>query len=313
MWISERLIKIIGKRKITFGQVASDWLYYKRNSIKLSTYSKYSYTINKYLLPKFKKKTLSKLKNYNFNEYVSELKEELSPKTIRDIICILKAILYYAEEEHEAIFKKKKMVAPKIRAKNITILSRKEKRKLEKECLKENSLTALGIILALNTGLRVGEICALKWRNIDLEKRTLHVKYTLQRIYDVEQKKTKIILDTPKTDTSARSIPISNKLYDLLQPIKSKYDESAFFLTGSPDIYIEPRRLQYIFKDTLSKNKMRKYKFHILRHTFATDCIEVGMDVKSLSEILGHSSVDITLNRYVHSSYKTKKKFLERL
>lgn len=165
----------------------------------------------------------------------------------------------------------------------------------------------------MNTGMRIGEICTLKWKNVDLEKRILYVKATLQRIYDRENRTTKVIIDTPKTQSSVRNIPISNKLYEILEPVKSKYQDEDFFLTGSENTFIEPRRLQYIFKELLKNSRVKMYKFHILRHTFATECIEVGMDVKSLSEILGHSSVDITLNRYVHSSYKTKKKYLERL
>lgn len=283
--------------------------------MKLSTYSKYCYTVNKYILPKFNKKSLSKMKYYDFNEFVIELKEKqnLSAKTIKDILCVLKAITFYAEEEYEIIFKKKKIIPPKIKANPLVILSRREQGKIERRCLIENTLPSLGIILALNTGMRVGEICGLKWKDIDLEKRTLYVRHTLQRIYDIEKKSTKILLDTPKTQTSVRNIPISNKMYELLSPIKRNYSKDSFFLTGNVYTYIEPRRMQYIFKEILQKSNVRKYKFHILRHTFATHCIEVGMDPKSLSEILGHASVDITLNRYVHSSYKTKKKFLERL
>ena len=218
----------------------------------------------------------------------------------------------YAEEEYECIFKKKRMIAPKLDAENLVILSRKERRRLERTCYSDNTLTSKAVIVALNTGMRIGEICALQWKNIDIEKREIHVKFTLQRIYDRKNKKTRIILDSPKTNTSVRDIPMTNKLYEIFEPLKKEFDPNSFFLTGTKD-YIEPRRLQNIFRDLLFKSKVRKYKFHILRHTFASECIEVGMDPKSLSEILGHSTVDITLNRYVHSSYKTKKKFLERL
>lgn len=313
MWLNENLKKMVRNRKIKFDEIAKQWLEYKKNSIKESTYSKYDYTINKYLLPKFKNKSLAKLKDYDFNKLVGELKEGLSPKTIRDILCILKSILSFAEQEYECHFKKKRIVVQKLNASNLVILSKREQSRLENRCLKINTLTSLGIIIAMNTGIRIGEICGLKWKNIDLEKRILYVKCTLQRIYDRENRTTKVILDTPKTQTSVREIPISNKLYEILQPLKKNYNEEDFFLTGSEEIFIEPRRFQYIFKDILRRARMRSYKFHILRHTFATECIEVGMDVKSLSEVLGHSSVDITLNRYVHSSYKTKRKYLEKL
>ena len=123
----------------------------------------------------------------------------------------------------------------------------------------------------------------------------------------------KIIINSPKTTSSIRKVPINNKLYEVLKPLKKEYKNEDFFLTGSSEKYIEPRNYQYMFKFILSESKVKPYKFHILRHTFATYCIEVGMDAKSLSEILGHSNVNITLSRYVHSSDKIKKKFLEKL
>ena len=226
----------------------------------------------------------------------------------------MKSILYYAQDEYDLKVKTNKMVGPKLDSEPLVILSKWEKEKLEKKCLKENTLKCLGIIIALNTGLRIGELCALKWKNIDLEKREISVKKTLQRIYNDEKKKTMIIIDSPKSKKSVRNIPISNKLYEILVPLKKKYKDDCFFLTGSSEKYIEPRNYENTFKDLLRKSKIkRKYKFHITRHTFATNCIEVGMDIKSLSEILGHASVEITLNKYVHSSYKTKKKYLEKL
>lgn len=139
------------------------------------------------------------------------------------------------------------------------------------------------------------------------------MKSTLQRSYEKNGEKTKIIIDSPKTKKSVRSIPISNKLYLILRDLKSKYNEEDFLLTGNNIKVIEPRNYRYDFQKTLKECKIKPYKFHVLRHTFATDCINVGMDIKSLSEILGHSNVNITLNRYVHSSYKLKKKYLEKL
>ena len=298
---------------LTFDAITTKWLEHKKILIKESTYSNYVYSINKYLLPTFKDMKLKKLQNYNFNEYIEMLMESLSSKTIRDIICVLKSILCFAEDEYNYNFKKHKIICPKIDKDNLVVLSKREKTRLENYCLKENTLRSIGIVICLNTGIRVGEICALKWKNIDLEKNELHIKHTLQRIYDKDQKKTKIIIDKPKTRNSVRNIPISNKLHEILKELRKEYKDDDFFLTGDTEKYIEPRTYQYIFKDILRKSKIKKYKFHILRHTFATECIEVGMDVKSLSEILGHANVEITLNKYVHSSYKIKKKYLEKL
>lgn len=297
----------------TFEQITNEWLEYKKSNIKKSTYSNYEYIVTKYLIPYLKNKKLKQLKKYDFNCLIDKLSLELSPKTVRDIMCVLRAILRYIEEEYLYNLKIKKIQSPKQNSKNIIIFTKKEKNKIEQYCLQNNNIKELGILICLNTGLRIGEICALKWKNIDLDKRIIYVKNTLERIYDGNLKKTVIIIDKPKTISSIREIPISNKLYNVLKPIKKHYDNEAFFLTGEKEKYTEPRSYQYIYKNILKKTKIKSHKFHCLRHSFASECIEVGMDVKALSEILGHSSVNITLNRYVHPSYNMKKKYLEKI
>lgn len=299
--------------KLKFNILVKEWLENKKISIKESTYFNYVYVINKYIIAKFENILIEDLKNYNFNDFVIELMSELSTKTVRDIICILKAILCYANEEYNCNIKISKITSPKLIPGNIDIFSNKEKGRLEKYCIRVNTLKSMGILICLNTGIRIGELCALKWKEIDLDKKILYVNNTLQRVYDKTQKKTKIIIDAPKTAKSIRQIPISNKLYERLKKIKNEYNANNFFLTGSSEKFIEPRNYQKYFKNTLRKCKIKSYKFHTLRHTFASNCIEVGMDVKSLSEILGHSSVEITLNKYVHSNYKLQKKYLEKL
>ena len=312
MWLVNIIKQKYRRRTTCFENIADEWLEYKRASIKESTYYKYTYTINKYLKQILKGVTLEELEDYNFNEVSRKLSESLSAKTIKEIINVLKSILKFVELKYNVKINSDLISSPKVLQEELRILSKREKTRLEQYCLKEKSLRCIGILVCLFTGMRIGEICALKWENIDLDKKVIYVKKTLQRIYDAENK-TKIIIDTPKTRNSVRSIPISNKLYEILKPLKQKHKKEDFFLTGSAEKFIEPRSYQYFFKDCLKKSRIKDYKFHILRHTFATNCIEVGMDIKSLSEILGHSSVDITLNRYVHSSYKIKKKFLEKL
>ena len=292
----DKVLKNIKLKKISFESVIYKWLEIKKNSIKQSTYSNYVYSVNKYIIPKLGTYSISKLQRYNFNQYVQEMNTTLSPKTVRDILCILKSILYFAEQEYECDFKTKKIVSPKLDLNTITILNKRERTRLEKYCLKENSLKSIGIVICLNAGLRIGEICALKWENIDLEKRELHIKSTLQRIYNTKNKHTKIIIDKPKTKTSTRTIPISNKLYNILVELKKDYKNEDFFLTGNYAKCIEPRGYQYAYKEILRKCKLKEYKFHILRHTFATNCIEVGMDIKSLSEVLGHADVNSVRN-----------------
>lgn len=302
-----------GFERVSFEDIATKWLAQKKIIIKQSTYAKYLQTINKHLLPQLKEMTISDLEKYNYNDLVSELMEDLSAKTVKDIVSILKSILVYANDEYNSNIKIKRIISPKLQNENVAVISNREKGKLESYCLKNNTLKSIGIIICLNTGMRIGEICSLKWKNIDLDKKLIYVKTTMQRIKDEKINKTKVIIDKPKTAKSIRAIPISNKLYEILLPLKNKYKDEYFFLTGNSEKFVEPRAYQYEFKRILKKCRIKPYKFHTLRHTMATNCIEVGMDIKSLSEILGHSSVKITLDKYIHSNFKTQKKFLEKL
>ena len=264
-------------------------------------------------MPELKELSLQDIENYNFNKLIKRWIEVLSAKTIRDIVVVLKSILRYAEDNYKRKYNVNKIIIPRLEIEKIKTLSKREKTRLENYCLKHDTLRNIGIVVCLYTGMRSGEICAIKWKNIDLEKKEIQVKTTLQRSYKKDGDGTKIIIDTPKTKESIRSIPITNKLYEILKPLKTKYSKEAYLLTGNEEKIIEPRNYNYQFKRTLRECKIKSYKFHILRHTFATDCINVVMDVKSLSEILGHSDVNITLSRYVHSSYKHKKKYMEKL
>ena len=306
-----REIIVSRKRKKNFRVVTEEWLKYKKNTVKKSTYYNYSYSVEKYLYPKFADQDITQIKDYN--DFIEKLTDTLAPKTVRDIITKLKEIINFYEEEHNTKLNIKKMSLPKMNKKEIQILSNKEKQKLEKYCIEQNSLKSLGILICLNTGLRIGEVCALRWENIDFESKKIHIEKTIERIYSKEENKTIVIIDTPKSITSVRTIPINSKLYNILKQIRGKSKKTDFVLTGSSEHYVEPRNYQYHFKEILKRNKVKKYKFHTLRHTFATNCIEAGMDIKSLSEILGHADVSITLNIYVHSSDKAKRKYLEKI
>lgn len=306
-----REIIVSRRKRKDFEVVTEEWLKYKKNTVKKSTYYNYSYSVAKYLYPSFAGKNITKIKNYN--NFIEELSDTLSPKTVRDIVTKLKEIINFYEEEHNTKLNIKKMSLPKMNKKEIQILSNKEKQKLEKYCIQQNDLKSLGILICLNTGLRVGEVCALRWENVDFETRRIHVEKTIERIYSKEENKTIVIIDTPKSITSVRTIPINSKLYNILKQIRGKSKKADFVLTGSSEHYVEPRNYQYHFKEILKRSKVKKYKFHTLRHTFATNCIEAGMDIKSLSEILGHADVSITLNIYVHSSDKAKRKYLEKI
>ena len=307
------LKNMVRTKSITFEEIAYEWLQLKKNKIKESTYYNYLYCIRKYLMNELSNLTLNQLKQYDFNKLVEEKQEQLSAKTVKDIICILKAILNYIDIQYDCNIRIKTITSPKEDREPLIILNDRERNRIERYCIKENTLESIGILICLYTGLRIGEICALRWKDIELDKKELHVRHTLQRVYNIHTGKTEVIIGNPKTLSSKRVIPISNKLHKILKAIKKRYNKEEFLLTGEIDRFIEPRCYRNIFSSVLKKCKIKKYKFHILRHTFATKCIDIGMDVKTLSEILGHSNVEITLNKYVHSSYRRKKMYLEKL
>lgn len=278
------------------------WLNNSKIKNKKSTYSNYQYTVKSRIIPKFakiKKKTISL---DIINKFTADLLSEgLAEKSVKDILIILQQILKTGDINI-------KIPMPKVPKTEIQILSKKEQTKLEKELLNNFNETAFGIYFCLYTGLRIGELCALKWDNIDLNNKKIYVKKTLVRIQNPvvdAKKKTIVIIDEPKSSSSIREIPLPDFIIPMLKKL-SKNTTSETFLISGTNKYIETRTYFNKYKKILSSIDLDSYNFHALRHTFATRCIENGCDPKTLSEILGHSSVKITLERYVHPNYENK-------
>jgi integrase len=196
------------------------------------------------------------------------------------------------------------VVLPKTEKKELHLLTESQQQQLCHTLMEENSKTSLCVLLSMYTGLRVGEVCALKWSDIDLEKSILTVNRTVQRIKTMNSACfTTISIGKPKSRSSMRQIPLPDFLADILNHFNYKND--SYVLSGSERI-IEPRTMQYRFKSILKKANLPSINYHALRHMFATNCVKAGFDVKTLSELLGHCSVETTLNRYVHSSMERK-------
>ena len=154
----------------------------------------------------------------------------------------------------------------------------------------------------------------MKWENISLEDRIIRIGSTMQRIRDFEEDsetKTKVVIGAPKTDTSLRIIPLTNYAVELCSQMEDR--EPEFYVLTGRKHYMEPRTLQYRLKKYTQECGLEDVHFHTLRHTFATRCVEVGFEIKSLSEILGHSTTTVTLERYVHSSIELKRNNMEKL
>lgn len=196
------------------------------------------------------------------------------------------------------------VVLPKIEKKELNLLTESQQQQLGHTLMEENSKTSLCVLLSMFTGLRVGEVCALKWSDIDLEKSILTVDRTVQRIKTMSSDcAITIFIGKPKSRSSIRQIPLPEFLADILNRFNQRND--SYVLSGSERV-IEPRTMQYRFKSLLQKANLPSINYHALRHMFATNCAKAGFDVKTLSELLGHCSVETTLNRYVHSSIERK-------
>lgn len=239
----------------------------------------------------------------------------LSQKSLRDITTLFKTIIKFANKYFNFNIQLNEYRFKKSDGKKITVFSVQEQEKIERYLLNETDLSKMGILLCLYTGLRIGEICALQWGDIDFESETVKISKTIQRIKNTDNEKTdktKIIIDKPKTDDSMRIIPLPDFIIKLLKENRKSYEKNSYFLTGNFN-YVEPRTYQYRFKKYLENAGVNNLNFHALRHTFATRAVEQEVDIKTLSEILGHSSVNITLEKYVHSSIEQKRRQINKL
>lgn len=300
------------KFTLPFGEVSERWLTYVKETKKYSTYIKYLNLYKNHIDKELKNAKICDISNNFIAEklFNSGHKQDISANLKYSIIATINQILKYANEYYQYPIIKLSNTYPKNRNKHIEIINHSDQASLLR-CLNQDiDVSKAGIIICISTGLRLGEICSLRWEDIDLEQMIIHVNSTVQRIALINQiSKTALMITPPKSIFSIREIPMSEEIKELLAQIKRS--DREYVLCG--DRPMEPRTYQNHFKRYLRDAKIKEYNFHALRHTFATNCIDNGMDVKSLSEILGHSDVQITLNRYVHPTIETKRKYMAAL
>lgn len=296
--------------QITVEELTEEWLLNILPRIKASTAANYRMKAQKHILPVFGKRQCGGLKSKEICAFIqAKLDSGLSPRYVSDIIILFRSIFRYAQREYNIRNVLDGIKLPKKTKPEVKILDSGEQKILERYIEKNKDLVTLGITLSMYMGLRIGELCALKWQDIDLEKRILTVSRTIQRIQTQNsQTKTMLVITGPKTASSKRSIPIPDCAVKALKLFRD--DPEKYVLSGS-EKPIEPRTMQYRFARILKNADLPSVHFHSLRHLFATNCIALGFDVKTLSELLGHSSVEITLNRYVHSSMERKRACME--
>ena len=299
-----------------FGAYCDEWLNVNHSKVKESTVVKYHSAFENHIKPFFGGCKPEEITSEMTAEFVNRIihTKHLSAKTAKDLAVLFKTVLKYAAKSNEKM-RIIDVAMPKTEQKQIRVLTKEEQQRLIDYLLKDMDHLKFGVLFALMTGLRVGEVCALRYGDVDLEKRTVTVRETMQRIRDLDGSgaKTKIILTAPKSNTSVRVVPLTSNAYELCIAKVDKSLPRAFLLSGSEDMMIEPHVLQYRIKKYSAACGIENMHFHVLRHTFATRCVEVGFEIKSLSEVLGHSSPRITLERYVHSSLEFKRQNMTKL
>ncbi|MDR2233107.1 MAG: site-specific integrase [Tannerella sp.] len=298
----------------TISEIIDLWKADKKQYVKKSSYSAYILLIENHLLPVFGYKTSigdSEVQKFVFQK----LAEGLSHKTIKDILIVLKMVLKFGAKNKVFEYVPFEVQYPTEREKHdIEVLSRTNQKKLMNFIRENFNFRNLGIYICLSTGIRIGEICALTWEDIDAENGVIAVRKTIQRIYVIENgsRHTELLIDTPKTKNSIREIPMTKDLLQILKPLKKIVNNNFFVLTNDAKP-TEPRTYRNYYKKMIKTLNIPELKFHGLRHSFATRCIESNCDYKTVSVILGHSNISTTLNLYVHPNMDQKKKCIEQM
>ena len=285
----------------TIREIAAAWKEYKRPYVKQ-------------ILPTFGED--NSLPEQSVQAFVlHKIESGLSTKSVKDILIVLKMVMKFGvKKEWMTYYEWDIKYPPSSENKVLDVLSVTNHRKILNHIQSHFTFMGLGIYISLSTGLRIGEICALKWSDINVTDGILTVNRTIERIYIIEgeKKHTELVINTPKTKNSCREIPMNKELLGMLKPLKKVVNDDYYILTND-ERPTEPRTYRNYYKRLMEKLDIPKLKYHGLRHSFATRCIEVGCDYKTVSVLLGHSNISTTLNLYVHPNMEQKKRCIDKV
>lgn len=300
--------------KKTIKEIADIWKEDKRQYVKQSTMAVYLLSLKNHLLPFFGGKmevTEDEVQAFA----LEKLNHGLSQKSIKDMLIVLKMVVRFGEKQGWLNHVEWKVKFPANQPKaTLPILTKTHQKKLM-DYLKDNfTFPNLGILVCLSTGLRIGEVCALKWSDINMDTGLLHVNRTIERIYIVDSDKphTEIVINTPKTKNSLREIPLSKELVRIFKSLMKVVNKDYYVLTNNTKP-TEPRTYRNYFNKLLKQLDIPRLKFHGLRHSFATRCIESHCDYKTVSVLLGHADISTTLNLYVHPNEEQKRSCIDKM
>lgn len=308
--------------KVVMSVILDEFLSSQKNKVKESTFTRYCDIVNLHIKPELGDIQVGKLTTKHINAFINKKFENgridkkggLSAKRVHDIVSVLKLSLLFAQDKFGYNVQNIKYTLPKMTTSKSNALSKEDEAKLLMYITDNIDSMKSGILISLCTGIRIGELCALKWSDIDFNTNLIFINKTLQRIPDLSNSaKTKISISSPKSASSVRQVPIPNILKNYLMQIYENVKLEDSYVLTSTKKYVEPSNYYSKYQGWLKCCGIQKYSFHTLRHTFATRAIECGMDTKTLSEILGHSDVKITLSKYVHPSIEMKYYNMEKI
>ena len=298
----------------TIREIAEAWKEYKRPYVKQSTMAAYVLILENHVLPEFGDN--DSLHEYEVQAFVlKKIEHGLSVKSVKDILIVLKMVMKFGVKNEWMTHYEWDIKYPaNNQPKELEVLSVANHKKILDYVQHNFTFMSLGIYISLSTGLRIGEICALKWSDINVADGTITVQRTIERIYVVEggKKHTQLVINTPKTVNSCREIPMSKELLAMVKPMK-KVVNGDFYVLTNEDKPTEPRTYRNYYNRLMEKLDIPKLKYHGLRHSFATRCIEAGCDYKTVSVLLGHSNISTTLNLYVHPNMEQKKRCINKM
>ena len=299
--------------QITFQRACELWKNEKKRYVKESTMAVYSLAIQKHLGARFG--NLDEITSRSVQTYIdSKLKGGISVTTIKGHLVILKMILEFGERQGWISHRIIDVRFPTQRkSQRIMVLSVNEEQRLLDYLAGNHDLYSLGVQICLFTGMRIGEVCALKWKDVDMESGIIRVRRTVHRVYVIDKgpKHSELTIDYPKTASSYRDIPIVTELSDILKESSSDGQDSESFVISGLRRPTEPQTMRYHYWRLVDTLGLSSRRFHGLRHTFATRCVESKCDYKTLSTILGHTNTSTTLNLYVHPGIEQKRKCVE--
>lgn len=298
----------------TVREIAAAWKVYKRPYVKQSTMAAYVLILENHILPAFGEN--DSLPEQRVQAFVlQKIESGLGVKSVKDILIVLKMVMKFGVKNEWMNYYEWDIKYPTSSAnKELEVLSVSNHKKILNHIQSHFTFTGLGIYISLSTGLRFGEICALKWSDINVTDSTITVSRTIERIYLIEgeKKHTELVISTPKTKNSCREIPMSKELLAMIKPLKKVVNDDFYVLTND-EHPTEPRTYRNYYNGLMTKLDIPKLKYHGLRHSFATRCIEAGCDYKTVSVLLGHSNISTTLNLYVHPNMEQKKRCITKM